>query len=100
MDITSVLLGCQVQAREACEDVETHVEFPVKVQITTGWMTLKVIIDSGANRNFVTQLQAKELGLENTGIPPPHISTIDGNNLPTYGLCQAEFLITNSHGEE
>ena len=100
MDITSVLLGCWVQAQEACEDVETYVEFPVKVQTATGWMTLKVMIDSDANHNFVTQLWAKELGLKNTGIPPPHVSTIDGNNLPTYSLCQAEFLITNSHGEE
>ena len=100
MDITSVLLGCQAQAQEACEDVETYVEFPVKVRIATGWMTLKVMIDSGANHNFVTQLQAKELGLENTGIPPPHVSTIDGNDLPTYSLCQAKFLITNSYGEE
>ena len=75
-------------------------EFPVKVQIATGWMMLKVMIDSGANRNFVTQLQAKELGLENTRIAPPHVSTIDGNDLPTYSLCQAEFLITNSYGEE
>ena len=80
--------------------METYVEFPVKVRTATGWMTLKVMIDLGANRNFVTQLRAKELGLENTGIPPPHVSTINGNNLPTYGLCQAEFLITNSHGEE
>ena len=54
MDITSVLLGCQAQAQEACEDVETYVEFPVKVQIATGWTTLKVMIDLGANRNFVT----------------------------------------------
>ena len=100
MDITSVLLGCWVPAQEACEDVETHVEFPVKVQIATGWTTLKVMINSGANRNFVTQLQAKELGLENTGIPPPHVSTINGNDLPTYSLCWAKFLITDSHGEE
>ena len=100
MDIASVLLGCWVPARKACEDVETHVEFPVKVRMATGWMMLKVMIDSGANRNFVTQLWAKELGLENTRILPPHVSTIDGNDLPTYSLCQAEFLITNSHGEE
>ena len=100
MDITSVLLGCQVQAQEACEDVETHVEFPVKVWMATRWMTLKVMINSGANRNFVTQLWAKELGLKNTRIPPPHVSTINGNNLPTYSLCRAEFLITDSHGEE
>ena len=100
MDITSVLLGHRVPAREACEDVETHVEFPVKVRTATRWMMLKVMIDLGANRNFVTQLQAKELGLENTGIPPPHVSTIDGNDLPTYGLCRAKFLITDSHGEE
>ena len=100
MDIASVLLGCWVPAREACEDVETHVEFPVKVRMATGWMMLKVMIDLGANRNFVTQLQAKELGLKNTRIPPPRISTIDGNDLPTYSLCQAEFLITDSHGEE
>ena len=100
MDIISVLLGHQVQAQEACEDVETYVEFPVKVWIATRLMTLKVIIDSGANHNFLTQLWAKELGLENTGIPPPHVSTIDGNDLPTYSLCWAEFLITNSYGEE
>ena len=100
MDITSVLLGCWVPAQEACEDVETHVEFPVKVRMATGWMTLKVMIDLEANRNFVTQLWAKELGLENTRIPPPCVSTIDGNDLPTYGLCQAKFLITDSHGEE
>ena len=100
MDIASVLLGCQAQAQVACEDVETHVEFPMKVWTATGWMTLKVMIDSGANRNFVTQLWAKELGLENTGIPPPCVSTIDRNDLPTYGLCWAEFLITDSHGEE
>ena len=54
MDITSVLLGCWVQAQEACEDVETYVEFPVKVQMATGWTTLKVMINLGANRNFVT----------------------------------------------
>ena len=100
MDITSVLLGCWAQAQEACEDVETHVEFPVKVRMATGWTTLKVMINLGANRNFVTQLWAKELGLENTRIPPPHVSTIDGNDLPTYSLCWAEFLITDSHGEE
>ena len=100
MDITSVLLGRWVPAREACEDVETHVEFPVKVRTATGWTTLKVMINLGANRNFVTQLQAKELGLENTRILPPHVSTIDGNDLLTYGLCWAEFLITNSYGEE
>ena len=100
MDIALVLLGHWVQAREACENVETHVKFPVKVQMTTGWMTLKVMINSGANRNFVTQLWAKELGLKNTRIPPPHVSTIDGNNLPTYGLCWAKFLITDSHREE
>ena len=100
MDITSVLLGHCVQAREACGDVETHVEFLVKVRMATGWMMLKVMIESGANRNFVTQLWAKELGLENTGIPPPHVSTINGNDLPTYNLCWAEFLITNSYGEE
>ena len=100
MDITSVLLGHRVPAQEAHEDVETHVEFPVKVRMATGWTTLKVMIDSGANRNFMTQLQAKELGLENTGIPPPRVSTIDGNNLPTYSLCQAKFLITDSYGEE
>ena len=75
-------------------------EFPVKVRMATGWMMLKVMIDSGANRNFVTQLQAKKLGLENTRIPPPHVSTINGNNLPTYSLCWAKFLITDSHGEE
>ena len=75
-------------------------EFPVKVRMATGWMTLKVMIDLGANRNFVTQLQAKELGLENTGILPPCVSTIDGNDLPTYSLCWAKFLITNSYGEE
>ena len=80
--------------------METHVEFPVKVWIATGWTTLKVMIDSGANRNFVTQLWAKELGLENTGIPLPRVSTIDGNDLPTYSLCWAEFLITDSYGEE
>ena len=100
MDIASVLLGHWAQAQEACEDVETHVEFPVKVRMATGWMTLKVMINLGANHNFVTQLQAKELGLENTGISPPHVSTIDGNDLPTYSLCWAEFLITNSHREE
>ena len=100
MDITLVLLGRRVPAQEACEDVEIHVEFPVKVRTATGWMTLKVMINLGANHNFVTQLQAKELGLENTGIPPPRVSTIDGNNLPTYSLCWAEFLITDSHGEE
>ena len=100
MDITSVLLGCQVQAQEACEDMETYVEFPVKVQMATGWMTLKVMINLGANRNFVTQLWAKELNLKDTGILPPHVSTIDGNDLPTYSLCWAEFLITNSYGEE
>ena len=75
-------------------------EFPVKVWMATGWMTLKVMIDLGANRNFVTQLWAKELGLKNTGIPPPRVSTIDGNDLPTYSLCRAEFLITDSHREE
>ena len=75
-------------------------EFPVKVRMATRWTTLKVMIDLGVNCNFVTQLQAKELGLENTGIPPPHVSTIDGNDLPTYSLCWAEFLITNSHREE
>ncbi len=80
--------------------METYVEFLVKVWTATGWTTLKVIIDLGANHNFVTQLQAKELNLENTGIPPPHVSTIDGNDLPTYGLCWAKFLITNSYGEE
>ena len=100
MDIASVLLGHRAPAREACEDVETHVEFPVKVRTATRWTTLKVMIDLGANRNFVTQLWAKELGLENTRIPPPRVSTIDGNDLPTYGLCRAKFLITNSHGEE
>ena len=100
MDITLVLLGCQVPAQEACEDVETYVEFLVKVRTATGWMMLKVMINLGANCNFVTQLQAKELGLENTGILPPHVSTIDGNDLPTYGLCWAKFLITDSHGEE
>ena len=100
MDITSVLLGRWVQAQEACEDVETYMEFPVEVWTTTGWTTLKVMIDLGANCNFVTQLWAKELGLKNTRIPLPHISTIDGNNLPTYSLCWAEFLITDSHGEE
>ena len=100
MDLASVLLGCQVPAQEACEDVETHVEFLVKVQMATGWMMLKVMIDLEANRNFVTQLQAKELGLENTGILLPHVSTIDGNDLPTYSLCQAEFLITDSHRKE
>ena len=100
MDIASVLLGCWAQAQEACEDVETYVEFLVKVRMATGWTMLKVMINSGANCNFVTQLRAKELGLENTRIPPPRVSTIDGNDLPTYGLCWAEFLITNSHGEE
>ena len=100
MDITSVLLDHWVQAQEACEDVETYTEFPVKVQTATGWTTLKVMINSGANRNFVTQLWAKELGLENTRIPPPHVSTINGNNLPTYSLCWAEFLITDSHREK
>ena len=100
MDITSVLLGHWVPAQEPCEDVETHVEFSVKVRMATGWMTLKVMINLGANRNFVTQLQAKELGLENTGIPPPHVSTINGNDLPTYRLCRAEFLITNSYREK
>ena len=100
MDIASVLLGCWVQAQEACEDVETHVEFPVKVRMATGWMMLKVMINLGANRNFVTHLWAKELGLENTGILPPRVSTIDRNDLPTYGLCWAKFLITNSYGEE
>ena len=100
MDITSILLDCWAQAREACEDMETHVEFLVKVQIATRWMMLKVMIDLGANRNFVTQLWAKELSLKNTGIPPPHVSTIDGNNLPTYSLCWAKFLITDSHREE
>ena len=100
MDITSVLLGHWVQAQEICEDMETYVEFLVKVQIANGWTTLKVMINLGGNRNFVTQLQAKELSLENTRILPPHVSTIDGNNLPTYSLCQAEFLITNSYGEE
>ena len=100
MDITSVLLGHRVQAQKACEDVETHVELPVKVWIATGWMMLKVMINLGANHNFVTQLQAKELGLKNTGILPPHVSTINGNDLPTYSLCWAEFLITDSHGEE
>ena len=89
-----------MQAQEACEDVETHVEFPVKVRTATGWTMLKVMIDLSANCNFVTQLQAKELGLKNTGIPPPCVSTIDGNNLPTYSLCRAKFLIANSHGEE
>ena len=59
----------------------------MKVRIATKWMTLKVMIDFGANRKFVTQLWAKELGLENTGIPPPHVSTINGNDLPTYSLC-------------
>ena len=54
MDITSVLLGPWAQAQEACEDVETHVEFPVKVRTANGWTTLKVIIDLGANHNFVT----------------------------------------------
>ena len=54
MDITSVLLGCWVHTQKACEDVETYVEFPVKVQTATGWMMLKVMIDLGANRNFVT----------------------------------------------
>ena len=49
MDITSVLLGHQVQAQEACEDVETYVEFPVKVQMATRWMMLKVMINLGAN---------------------------------------------------
>ena len=100
MDISSVLLGRWVPAREAHEDVETHVEFLVKVRTATGWMTLKAMIDSGANHNFVTQLRAKELGLENTGILPPRVSTIDGNNLPTYSLCQAKFMITDSYGEE
>ena len=100
MDIASVLLGHWAQAQEACEDVETYVEFPVKVQMTTGWTMLKVMIDLGANHNFVTQLWAKELGLENTRILPPHVSTINGNDLPTYGLCWAKFLITDSYGEE
>ena len=54
MDIMSVLLGCRAQAQEACEDVETYVEFPVKVWIATRWTTLKVMINSGANHNFVT----------------------------------------------
>ena len=80
--------------------METYVEFPVKVWMATGWMMLKVMINLRANRNFVTQLQAKELGLENTGIPPPRVSTIDGNDLPTYSFCWAKFLITNSYGEE
>ena len=100
MDITSVLLDYWVEAQEACEDVETYVGFLVKVRIATGWMMLKVMINSGANDNFVTQLQAKKLGFENTGIPPSRISTIDGNDLPTYSFCWAEFLITNSYGEE
>ena len=34
------------------------------------------------------------------GILPPCVSTIDGNNLPTYSLCWAKFLITDSYGEE
>ena len=54
MDIASVLLGHWAQAQEACEDMETHMEFPVKVWIANRWMTLKVMIDSGANHNFVT----------------------------------------------
>ena len=54
MDIISVLLGHQVQAQEACEDVEIHVEFLVKVWMATGWMMLEVMIDLGANHNFVT----------------------------------------------
>ena len=43
-----------MQAEEACEDVETHVEFPVKVRMTTGWTTLKVMINLDANHSFVT----------------------------------------------
>ena len=100
MDIISVLLGCWMQAQEVCEDVETHMEFPVKVQTANGWTTLKVMINSDANHNFVTQLQAKKLGLKNTGILPPHISTINRNDLPTYSLSWAKFLITDSYGEK
>ncbi|KAI9748580.1 MAG: hypothetical protein M1815_003131 [Lichina confinis] len=81
------------------DEMLSHVDQFTNEQLME-WALSGLWLEICANRNFVTQLQAKELGLENTGIPPPHISTIDGNNLPTYSLCWAKFLITDSYREE
>ena len=80
--------------------METHLKIPVKLWTADGWRTLNAIVNSGANRNFITQLCAKELGLTNTSVPPPQVGTIDSNQLPTYSLCQAECLMTDSQREE
>ena len=96
MDITSVLLGQQAQAHKATKEVEMHLEISVKLQTADGWCMLNVIVDSEVNCNFITQLCAKELGLTNTGVPPPQVSIIDSNQLPTYSLCQVECLMMDS----
>ena len=57
---------------------------------------LNAIVDSGMNHNFITQLCVKELVLTNTSVSLPQVSTIDSNQLPTYGLCQVECLMMDS----
>ena len=76
--------------------METPLKISVKLLIADGWCTLNTMVNSEVNCNFITQLYMKELSLTNTNLPSLQVSTINSNQLLTYGLCQVECLMMDS----
>src|SRR2546429_350145 len=61
--------------------------------------TVRALIDSGADENFISQLLAVELGLKPTATPTPAIRTLNGERLTTYHYYTIPTRLENEEGE-
>ncbi len=83
MDVASALLG-----RKGTDADQPYLILPVDIKCPAGWTRKLALIDSGSSLNFISQLLAKELDLEDHHEEPAgtmRVHSLGGQRIQTYG---------------
>lgn len=91
---TSTLSAMPLETLNVDHCLETQVE----LKGADGWSTRRALIDSGANVNLVSQICAKECGLDPVSLRAIKVSLPDGKTIQTFGSHTAAVKTKDDDG--
>jgi hypothetical protein len=91
--------GPFVTAHAKGPEPKEHNNFVLQVELPTekGWQSARALLDSGAERNLVSQILVKERGWEPEGSPIP-MQDINGRSIRCYGVHQLSVRVRDACG--
>ena len=71
---------------------------PVELSAKNRWQSAQALLDSGAERNLVSQIFVKEQGWESRG-PPIPMYDLNGRSFHYYGVHELSFRVRDAFGK-